>query len=293
MPKIRYVEKRFSPPVAAAIQQAEQIVLEYTQAGYRLTLRQLYYQFVARDLLPNTQQSYKNLGAWINDARLAGLIDWNAIEDRTRNLMALGHWSSPQEIISSAARGYRLDLWDGQPWRVEVWVEKEALAGVIERPAEAWDCAWFCCRGYVSQSEMWRASRRVLRNREGGQKTLILHLGDHDPSGIDMTRDIIDRLEIFGAPCKVLRIALNEDQIAKFKPPPNPAKVTDSRARGYIERFGRSSWELDALDPVTLGELIERHIKEYVDIDTYKERIAKQEKEREQLTEVADDWESE
>lgn len=81
------------------------------------------------------------------------------------------------------------------------------------------------------------------------ERRVILHLGDHDPSGIDMTRDISDRLELFGADVEVKRIALNWDQIDEFTPPPNPAKLSDSRAGAYIAEYGDESWELDALEP--------------------------------------------
>ena len=133
MPTVCYVPKRFGKPSRDKIDQANAIITAYTAQGFKLTLRQLYYQFVARDLIKNTMKEYKNLGKIINDARLAGLVDWHAIEDRTRNLKGLNTWSHPGDIIDSAAYGYREDLWADQDYHVEVWIEKEALAGVFER----------------------------------------------------------------------------------------------------------------------------------------------------------------
>lgn len=131
MAKIRY--KKWNPGADARdiIRQANEICADYAAQGYDLTLRQLYYQFVSKALLPNRQQSYKRLGDIINQARLAGLMDWNYITDRTRNLQSLGHWRTPGEIIRSAANSFALDKWSDQPIRVEVWVEKEALAGIV------------------------------------------------------------------------------------------------------------------------------------------------------------------
>lgn len=140
---------------------AEQICRSYRTQGYDLTLRQLYYQFVARGYLPNHQRSYDRLGSIINKARMSGMLDWDYIVDRTRNLRGTSHWDDPSSVISSAANGYRNDKWADQPARVELWVEKEALAGVIERTANELDLDWFACRGYVSQSEQWAARATI------------------------------------------------------------------------------------------------------------------------------------
>lgn len=294
-----------------------------------LTLRQLYYQFVARALIPNTMQSYKRLGDILNKARLAGLLDWNFIVDRTRNLRSNSHWRTPAEIIRSAAQSFAIDKWSNQDARVEVWVEKEALAGIVSQVAERHDCAWFSCRGYVSQSEVWAAAQRHLRYIENGQRVLVVHLGDHDPSGIDMTRDITDRLEMFvytdwatdrmdeeyntdyltrweirehirehlGAdvcgehdPIQINRIALNMGQVLAYNPPPNPAKLTDSRASDYIARYGTDSWELDALDPATLDALIETAITSVMNPDRYTARREVEDSHRQMLTAASRRW---
>src|SRR5262249_46150196 len=197
MPKISYVPKKFSAATQKVIDQANEIIGQYAAQGYSLTLRQLYYQFVSRDLIPNNMKSYKRLGNIINDARLAGLIDWDAIEDRTRNLHELPSWTSPESIIQACASQFRIDKGAKQPCRVEVWIEKEALAGVFQRVCDELQVPFFSCRGYTSQSEMWVAGMRLKRILRAKQKPVILHFGDHDPSGIDMTRDIVDRLQMF------------------------------------------------------------------------------------------------
>lgn len=292
MPKQTFIDKNFSIARDVQIGQAEEIIEEYQAQGYTLTLRQLYYQFVARDMISNTERSYKNLGSLISDARLAGRIDWAAIEDRTRNLVTVPHWEDPADIVRACAQQYRVDLWEGQPFRPEVWIEKEALIGVIERVCQELDISYFACRGYVSQSETWAAGRRAAAYKKTAQELIILHLGDHDPSGMDMTRDNRDRLSLFAnIGVTVRRLALNMDQVEQYNPPPNPAKVTDSRAKSYIQEFGDSSWELDALEPQVIGDLIRHSVYEVRDDSLMAVQTERQARHREQLVEVADDLE--
>lgn len=319
-----YTPKKFGPAALRTIAQAEQICSQYAADGYDLTLRQLYYQFVARGLIANKQTEYKRLGSIVNDARLAGLLDWNYIVDRTRNLSDLAHWDNPAEIVAAIASQFRLARWDRQPVRVEVWVEKEALAGVVQRVCQRLDVPFFACRGYVSQSESWAAGQRVGRYVRSGQRVVILHLGDHDPSGIDMTRDNSERLLDFvlkdhvrGAgrsmiasevgrdmakvfylqldyegqmPVEVKRIALNMDQVEEYEPPPNPAKLTDSRVAGYLDRFGDQSWELDALPPDVLARLIEDEVEVLRDENLWSEAAAEEEEHRELLGLASTHW---
>lgn len=294
MPRICYVDKKFSASSRELIDHANDIIDEYWRQGFDLTLRQLYYQFVSRDLIANDQKEYKRLGSVINDARLAGEIDWESIIDRTRNLERLSDWKSPADIVVTCSRQFRFDKWEDQEYRVEVWIEKDALIGVIEGVCKQHQVPYFSCRGYTSQSEMWAASQRLIRYREDRQEPVIIHLGDHDPSGIDMTRDITDRLDLFmgAASCQadVRRIALNMDQVRKYKPPPNPAKVTDSRAEGYIKQHGNESWELDALEPQVMAALIRKTIRSVRDEEKWRAQIAREELARDRLLLVAHNW---
>lgn len=293
MAKVAYIEKNFKQSSIDIIRQANDIIEEYRAEGFNLTLRQLYYQFVSRDLIRNKQTEYKRLGSIISDARLAGLVDWAAIEDRTRELKSLTHWDNPGQIVSAAARSFRLDHWEGQEVRPEVWIEKEALVGVISGICKELDVAYFACKGYVSQSEMWKASRRFSDRGYGGQTTVIIHLGDHDPSGVDMTRDITGRQDLFRAQdCEVERIALNMEQIEKYDPPPNPTKITDSRAGEYIAAYGSNSWELDALEPKALSSLIENKVVNYRDIDVLEIVLEREREYKAILGRVEDNWET-
>lgn len=296
MPKINYVPKNFGAGALAIIRQANEIVVSYQAQGFSLTLRQLYYQFVSRDLIANRQTEYKRLGSIINDARLAGLIDWNAIEDRTRNLRASDFDSGdPDTWLSEVYEGFSKARWGNQPYAIEVWVEKDALVGIVETACRPLVVPYFACRGYTSQSELWSAAMRMVRHAKAGKQTVVLHLGDHDPSGIDMTRDIEDRMQLFceyhdvDAP-KINRLALNMDQVLHYVPPPNPAKLTDSRAEGYIAKFGNESWELDALEPQVLVDLITSNITPLIDQDLWNEVTEVEEAGRERLKLVADRW---
>lgn len=293
MPKIKYQNFRFKAETLAIIARANEIIAEYQAQGFDLTLRQLYYQFVARDIIPNTQKSYKNLGGIVNDARLAGLIDWDTIVDRTRQVRSLPHWDEPSDIVKSCSSQFNLDRWKGQKYRPEVWIEKDALVGVFEDVCEELDVPLFSCRGYTSQSEMWGAAQRMLRHtRHSKQTPVILHFGDHDPSGKDMSRDIVDRIEMFTGHTLVFnRLALNMDQVEQYEPPPNPAKITDSRARAYIAEFGRESWELDALEPAVLAQLVRTAIARLTDARIMRLATAEQERHRTTLSLLAERFE--
>jgi len=295
MPKIKYEDKKFRTDTLAVIDNAITIVSDYQAQGFSLTLRQLYYQFVARGLLANTEKSYNKLGNIVSDARRAGLIDWDAIEDRTRYLRKLPSWDKPQSILESARDSYHRDLWASQSKRLEVWIEKDALVGVIETVCQENDIPFFSCRGYVSDSEMWSAAiRRIWKHyKDNGQDTLILHLGDHDPSGIDMTRDIENRLDFFTyyrTDLEVRRIALTMEQIEYKNPPPNPAKITDSRYADYASKYGDESWELDALEPQFISDLIRDEIELERDEEKWQESFSQQEAERSQIAEVIKKW---
>lgn len=311
MPKIAYLTKNFRAETLAIIAKANTVIADYMRQGFKLTLRQLYYQFIAKDLLPhswidaeynakhglpadtkNTMKNYKHLGDIINDGRLAGQIDWTAIEDRTRNLQTHSSWTSPHSIIRACADQYTVDLWAEQGNHVEVWIEKEALIGVIEGICTELQVPYFACKGYTSQSEMWEAAQRLKRYEKAGKDTVVVHLGDHDPSGLDMTRDIQERLELFGSTTVIDRIALTWQQIDEYGPPPNPAKTTDARYEKYREQFGDDSWELDALEPQVMADLIRDAVQARIDQELWDEAVAQQDMGRTQLSTISRRWDA-
>lgn len=292
--KEKFINKKFQGKSLKVIAQGNEIIDEYLARGYKLTLRQLYYQFVARGLIDNKQSEYKRLGALLNDARLAGLMDWAAIEDRTRNLNTIASWGNPESIIDSAAASYQEDLWADQDMRFVAMIEKEALIGVITNVCEELRVPYMACRGYLSQSEAYEMGKRIGRWSHKGQRTIILHLGDHDPSGLDMTRDNDARLNMFASwhGCEVRRLALNMDQVEEFNPPPNPAKETDARFAEYAEQYGESSWELDALDPDFIAGLIRQEVENDRDPDKWEAAVTEEDANKERLDWVSNNWNS-
>lgn len=316
MPNICYVPRKFKGSSETLIDQANKIIDEYTKQGFDLTLRQLYYQFISRDIFPkertwkwvgsrwvrdlngtrNATPNYKWLASVINDARLAGLIDWRTIVDRTRELKERPSWHSPRGILRACAAQFQLNKWEDQNYRPEVWIEKDALLGVIKGVCNELQVPYFSCRGYTSQSEMWSAAQRLIEYARKGQTPYIIHLGDHDPSGIDMSRDIRDRLRLFMEHHKVVvtdfkRLALNMDQVEEYDPPPNPTKITDSRAKGYIAEHGHESWELDALEPQVMADLIRDAIESVREDDLWEEKVEEEEKDKRALSFAANRWE--
>lgn len=289
-----FITRDFSVGSRALIMQANAIIEEYRAAGFTLTLRQLYYQFVARDIIANKQSEYKRLGSVINDARLAGLVDWDAIEDRTRFLREFTTYSHPEHALAVLAKNYLEEPWERQPVRIEVWIEKDALLGVIEPACSRWRLPHFACRGNVSQSELYTAGKRLEQYMDVyDQRVIVLHLGDHDPSGIDMSRDNADRLDMFSqnVGIELRRIALNMDQVELYRPPPNPAKETDSRHAGYVATYGTPySWELDALSPRVIDDLIDAELRAEVDEEQWEEAMARETQNRRHIADVAENW---
>lgn len=334
MPEVCYRPKTFTKAHEQVIERANQICAEYQEKGMTLTLRQIYYQFVSRGLMPNRQTEYDRLGSILNDARMAGRMDWDFMVDRTRNLVRMPHWKSPAELIKRAAEDehtFHTDLWRGQHERVMVFVEKDAAIGVVESVCEANDVPYFSCRGYTSLSEVWSMAQRIRYFIECGDRVTILHIGDHDPSGVDMSRDLDERIRTivvrdwlltWGAaiprpatvgkvkqsmcermraegglisddqsPWRLKRIALNYDQIQRYQPPPNPVKTTDARHRRYTEDTGLDeSWELDALDPEVLQNLIQDEIDDIRDPELWGQALRDMERDQATLRMLSQQW---
>jgi hypothetical protein len=272
-----------------------EILEEYREMGYILTLRQLYYQLVSRDIIMNSVKEYGKIGNVVSNGRMAGLIDWNMIEDRTRTPQQNSHWDDPAEILRAAAQGYYRSRWEKQNIYVEVWCEKDAVSNIILPVCRRFDVAFMANKGYSSQSAMYEASKRLASSIEEGTPVSIIYVGDHDPSGIDMTRDIDDRLGLFvfgeGNLGTVDRVALNMDQVEEYNPPRNPAKVTDTRFQIYEVTYGTSSWELDALEPKVLESIIEKAIKQHIDEEAWEEVEILEKEHKDKLQKIADNFE--
>lgn len=335
---------KFRPASKTLVEQCNDIVDDYQGQGLRLTLRQLYYQLVTKNIIVNSERSYQNLSALVSNGRLAGKVDWDAIEDRVRRPRMAGEFDNLKDLVNAAVHSYRLPRWKGQMVYTELWVEKDALAGVLEPLSREYHATLMVNRGYSSQSAMYEAAKRYLRNRkttvnkkgcpdcrsvldedafrlhEGKKKgepegrwecqnvncewegsdaeakptarvtrdLKLFYLGDHDPSGEDMVRDIADRLKMFKVPnLEVIKIGLTMAQVKKYNPPPNPAKVSDPRAEEYIKKYGPHSWEVDALPPDVLRKLIRAAFEGVIDMPLMNSIKAREETHKKHLLRVA------
>ena len=268
----KFVNINLKPESMKKVQTINRILSEYQAAGYDLTIRQLYYQLVARGYIENTQKSYKRIADLVNNARLAGLIDWSVITDRARETITPTTWEGPAAIIKAAANQFRLDPWQDQDNYLEVMVEKQALEGVLIPVCNQWGVRFTANKGYCSSSTLYETGKRIAA-LQPDKTCYILYLGDHDPSGLDMTRDIKERLTMFSNnPVIVERLALNYDQILALNPPENPAKETDARYGDYLKNYGAASWELDAIEPQALADMVNTAIQNKInDFDAWNE----------------------
>ena len=294
--KEKFIDHKFNGASLKLIVTVNDILREYAVQNYRLSLRQLYYQLVARGKIENSVKSYKRIGNLISDARLSGLVDWNMIEDRGRETNFLNHWDNPAEIVRDASRWFRTYKWEGQRNYCEVMVEKDALSGILLPVCQELDIRFTANKGYSSSSAMYETGKRLARIWDTGDidEIHIFYFGDHDPSGIDMTRDIAERLGLFTygmiSHVNVHRLALNWDQVELWQPPENPAKETDSRYQAYADEFGESSWELDAVEPRDLADLVRDNVQELIDQDLWDEVVAREDTMRAELVKFADGY---
>jgi len=274
--KEQFREIRFQKRNLVLLEKIKEILEEYKLKGIKVTLRQLYYQLVARGVIPNQVKEYSKLSGLLTNARYSGIVDWSAIEDRTRTPAIPNTFKDIQELLETAKASYQKDRWEGQEYYVELWSEKDALSSVIAPITRRYQIPLSISRGYVSASSIYDSAQRFLEQE--GKTKILLYLGDHDPSGLDMDRDIQKRLVEFGVEVEVIRIGLTAEQIERYAPPTNPAKLKDPRASWYVKNFGHSSWEVDALKPEVLQQLIESSILDYLDLEKF-EQVKEREKE--------------
>lgn len=267
------------------------ILDEYSQQGYDLSLRQLFYQLVSRGIIENTQKSYSRIGDLVSDGRLSGLIDWDMIVDRGRVAISNTHWNTPADIVEAAASQFKIDKWEDQPNHIEVMVEKQALEGVLIPVCRKLDVRFRANKGYTSQSMMYRLGKDLAEIHESGKDIHVLYFGDHDPSGLDMDRDVQERISLFsGLSVSFERLALKYAQVQVLNPPENPAKITDSRAKQYIKMYGRSSWELDAVEPKELARLVEDAVVNLRDDSLWRVAVKKENEMKAELKKFAEEY---
>jgi len=284
--KKKFRSWRFKEPALELIREADGILMGYRQQGYQVTLRQLYYRLVSKNLIENNDRSYERLRKTMTKARYAGLIDWGVFVDRARQSYKAESYDDVKDYLDNVAIDYRLDRWEGQEYYVEVVTEKDALTSVLGPLANKWDVCWNVNRGYGSTTRYYQMAQRLMSHKS----PMILYFGDHDPSGKHMMRDTEKRLKEFGCNVEIDVIALTMDQVKKYKPLPNNVKLSDKRSGEYIRKYGRSCWEVDALEPPVLKEVFEEGIKKYLDVELFEEVKQREEDDMEALQEFLDDY---
>lgn len=268
----------------------EAVINDYKQRGfYPLSLRQIYYQAVARGYIPNSEESYNNMGYLVKRAREAGLWDWDCVEDRNRSLIENTHYRDPQERLLYAAYNYAIDKRATQPIYLECWVEKAALIGVLEPVARKYDVPCFACRGFVSSTANHEAAER-FKQQAHRRARVIIYAGDYDPCGFSIHESIADRQKMFGADVELIRIGLTMEQIEQYNPPPAPVKTKDTRAAGFIKERGTSVWELDALDPQIIADLYAKKIEELTDFSLLEKSEQREKQEQNKLFSLHRNW---
>jgi hypothetical protein len=242
------------------IKQAREIVGGYDTP---VTLRQLYYQLVARLLIPNSQQAYKRLSSLTAELRRQG--DFPELMDANREIHRHAFWSSPSELLEAASSQYRRDRTSGQDVSLYLGVEKRGIVAQLD--------AWFSDNlgipvvplgGYSSESY----EHDIQRDAEVSDRpTVVIYAGDFDPSGEDILRNFTKQMERRGLDLKIERIALTAKQVDQYQLPEMPGKESDSRANGFRAKHGKLvQVELDALDPNILRNLYQEGIDRYWDI---------------------------
>ena len=246
----------------------------FQQYDTAITLRQLYYRLVSRHLITNTINSYKRLSRIMVKAREERDAPINCLEDRSRRILGKGDtgYYSAEEFLKSRLssltdswKGFTMPMWDDQPNNILISLEKDALSRLVSRIANQYSVRTFPTRGYPSFSYVQRMAS-YIRNKLSDRPTIVLYFGDFDPSGVDIERDLYDRLGKYGAgEFKVKRVALTFEQIKEYNLPPIPVKRSDARSEGFMAEYGDRAVELDALDPNTLQSFVATSINDYID----------------------------
>lgn len=266
------------------------IVSDYTNKGFRLTVRQIHYLLISRfpkiySVLP---EPYGRCQRTVAELRQNGLLNWDAIEDRTRLLNAPAHWASAVDMLESCADQFRIDMWANQKYRPEIWTEKQAVIGIVYDLQDEYHLTLYSCRGFNSLSGVHKTRQRFEHYLENGQIPVVLYLGDCDPSGqiMDGGENGIEAQ----LPAGVIfeRLAITAEQARERNLPALSAKPTDTRTSGYVERNGSGEcWEVDALAPDEIQAMIVTRVKDFIDSDPWDNDQAYQQKQQSILAKIA------
>jgi hypothetical protein len=255
-----------------------------------MTVRQMFYALTVHGAIEKTEAEYKGtVVRLLDEMHWNGEIDWGDISDATRWMHKSGSYVGPEEAIRRTAAFYRRDLWANNDDYVEIWCEKEALAGVIAEITDHYDVPLIVSRGFSSSSYLRRAASKITHI---GKPTYIYQFGDHDPSGLwiseqidrDLQRHLDDIGEFDPYDFHFERVAVTEEQIAEWNLPTRPTKTEGNR---HAKNFDGDSVELDAIPVDELHDLVEDVISRHVDFQQLKVLRAAEESERQLLLGLA------
>ncbi len=256
--------------------QVQEIINSY---DFALTLRQIYYQLVARQIIPNEQRYYKKLSRLCVAGRDEGILPEEGFADRLREVDKLSSWSNLNEFMQTVKRSYRKDKWQNQDNYLEIWTEKDALRSVLTEITYKYDVALMVARGQLSRTEVYRTAERYRAKTD--KECYLYYCGDFDPSGLCIYDSIRKRVSSFGADIKFDRIALTEEQIEKYKLPSDPAKQSDPNYNKFVDLYGSDMVvELDSLPPDVLRKIIEDCILQNIDPSYLAKVLREEENER-------------
>jgi hypothetical protein len=260
----------------------ESAVAVIEEADAPMTVRQVYYQLVSRQVIENNRSQYQAVSNLLVKARQDGDIPWSAIEDRLRRPRSAPMWDGLADFAESARAAYRRNVWAEQEDYLEVWLEKDALSGIFEDVLDAYGVTLNVGRGYDGWDSIHNAAQRF----GGGYGGSVLYFGDFDPSGEDMVRSLRARLAHFGCRPDVTKCALTFDDVSLYNLPPDFAKRTDSRSAAFVAKHGDVCVELDALPVGVLRDRLVEEVEARIDLDALAAVRSAEQDERERLVEA-------
>jgi hypothetical protein len=227
-----------------------------------MTVRQVYYQLVSRQVIENSRGQYNAVCNVLRDARKEGVVPWQWLEDRLRRPRHVSMWSDVGDFARTMQHAYRRDVWASQRQYVEVWLEKDALSGIFEDVLDGYGVTLNVGRGYDGWDSIHNAALRF----GGGKGVFILYFGDFDPSGEDMVRSLRERLSSLGSRPEITKCALSFEDVARYSLPPDFTKVSDSRRARFVARYGDVAVELDALPLAVLQTRLRQEVEARMDL---------------------------
>jgi hypothetical protein len=262
---------------------------DIVQAGKPMTIRQVYYQASVHGIVAKTEKAYKTvIIAELTNMRRAGIIPYDWITDNTRWPRKPRTYRTIADALADTAENYRKSLWADMDCYVEVWLEKDALAGVLLPVTATFDVPLMVSRGYASLSFLHNAAETIKGIAE---PTHIYHLGDYDPSGVNAGEKIEETLREMAPDADItfMRLAVTPEQIEAWKLPTRRTKPKDTRAK----RFGsKVSVELDAIEPNMLRRLVREAIERHMPPIQYADLLLIEEEERQRLRRMVDNMPS-